>query len=153
MCACTKMAAVGSRGVFQAIGKSRGGPTTKIHAVVDALGNPIELALSEGQAHDITSAPGLLSDVHDASVLADMAYDSAELRKMLEANGNRSVIPSNPTRAVQYALDRHTYRERWLVEDFFRRLKRYRRIATRYEKRARMFFVFVLLASVLIWLA
>jgi len=93
------------------------------------------------------------SDVHDASVLADMAYDSAELRKMLEANGNRSVIPSNPTRAVQYALDRHTYRERWLVEDFFRRLKRYRRIATRYEKRARMFFAFVLLASVLIWLA
>jgi len=93
------------------------------------------------------------SDVHDASLLADMPYDSAELRKMLEANGNRSVIPSNPTRAVQYALDRHTYRERWLVEDFFRRLKRYRRIATRYEKRARMFFAFVLLASVLIWLA
>jgi len=147
------MPAVVTRGVFQAIGKSRGGPSTKIHAVVDALGNPIALALSEGQAHDITSAPGLLSEVHGANVVADTAYDSAELRKMVEANGNRSVIPSNPTRAQQYALDRYTYRERWLVEDFFRKLKRYRRIATRYEKKARMFFAFVFLASVLIWLA
>lgn len=141
------------RGVFQGIGKSRGGPSTKIHVVVDALGNPIELALSEGQAHDITSAPGLLSEIHDANVIADMAYDSAQLRQMLQTQGNTVVIPSNPTRAQQHKIDPHTYRERHLVEDFFRKLKRYRRIATRYEKRARMFFAFVLLAAALVWLA
>jgi len=120
--------------------------------VVDALGNPIAVVLSEGQAHDITSAPAVLAEVHGANVIADMAYDSAGLRQMLQANGNTAVIPSNPTRAQQHEIDRHTYRDRYLVEDFFRKIKRYRRIATRYEKKARMYFAFVLLVSVLIWL-
>jgi len=141
------------RGAFQeAIGKSRGGPSTKIHAVVDALGNPFILALSEGPAHEMTSAPGLLLDVRNAYVAGDSAYDAAALRQMLEANGCTVVIPSNPTRATQHEIDRHLYRERYLVEDFFRKIKGYRRIATRYEKRARMFFAFVLLVAVLVWL-
>ncbi len=147
------MAAEVLRGVFQAIGKSRGGPTTKIHARVDALGNPLALALSEGQAHDITSAPALLAGVMGSTVIADRAYDSAALRELLTANGNQAAIASNPTRAKQHEVDPHTYKERWLVEDFFRKLKRYRRLATRYEKTARMFFAFVLLASILVWLA
>ncbi len=144
---------MGPQGVFQAIGRSRGGPTTKIHASVDALGNPLALALSEGQAHDITSAPALLSGVVDSTIIADTAYDSAALRDLIAAQGNQATIPSNPTRAKQHELDRHTYKERWLVEDFFRKIKRYRRIATRYEKTAKMFFAFVVIASILVWLA
>lgn len=147
------MPAVELRGGFQAIGKSRGGPTTKIHASVDALGNPLALALSEGQAHDITSAPALLAGVADSTVIADTAYDSAALREFIATNGNQVAIPSNPTRAKQHELDPHIYKERWLVEDFFRKIKRYRRIATRYEKTARMYFAFVVMVSILVWLA
>jgi transposase len=94
-----------------------------------------------------------LSGVVDSTVIADMAYDSAALRELIATHGNQAVIPSNPTRARQHELDRHTYKERWLVEDFFRKIKRYRRVATRYEKTARMFLAFVVVASILVWLA
>jgi transposase len=94
----------------------------------------------------------LLKDVTDAYVAADSAYDAGPLLQQLEAKQCTVVIPSNPTRAGLRAIDRHLYRERHLVECFFQRLKRFRRIAMRFEKLARNFLAFLYLAAVLLWL-
>lgn len=136
----------------QEIGHSRGGPSTKIHAVVDALGNPVRLALSEGQTHEMKRAHELLSGIKNAYVAGDRAYDAAGLELMLKANGCTVVIPSNPTRATIRDYDRDLYLERCLVEHFFQRIKRHRRIAMRFEKLARNFLAFLHLASALVWL-
>lgn len=137
----------------QEIGRSRGGPSTKIHAVVDALGNPVRIALSPGQRHEMTLAYDLLGDITDAYVAGDSAYDAGPLREQLVANRCTVVIPSNPTRAKQHEVDRDLYRERHLVECFFQRIKRFRRIAMRFEKLARNFLAFLHLACALVWLA
>jgi putative transposase len=136
----------------QEIGRSRGGPSTKIHAVVDALGNPVKLALTPGQTHEMRVAYELLGDLTNAYVAADRAYDAAPLVELLKRNGCNVVIPSNPTRAILRGYDHHLYRERCLVEHFFQRIKRFRRIAMRYEKLARNFLAFLHLAAVLVWL-
>ena len=136
----------------QQIGRSRGGPSTKIHALVDALGNPVRLALSEGQTHEMKLAYELLGSLKNAIVIADSAYDARPLAQMLEANGCTVVIPSNPTHVPQRGIDRYLYRERHLVEGFFQRIKRFRRIAMRFEKLARNFLAFVHLAAILVWL-
>lgn len=136
----------------QNIGRSRGGPSTKIHALVDALGNPVRLLLSPGQTHEMKLAPALLANVHDAYVAGDMAYDASELVADLESRRCTVVIPSNPTRATKRAIDKHLYKERRLVENFFQRIKRYRRVAMRFEKLSRNFLSFVQLASMLVLL-
>jgi transposase len=136
----------------QEIGRSRGGPSTKIHAVVDALGNPVRLALSPGQTHEMKLAHGLLAGIHDAYVAGDMAYDARSLVDALGAQRCTVVIPSNPTRSERRKIDTHLYKERCLVEHLFQRLKRFRRVAMRFEKLARNFLAFVQLACVLVWL-
>ena len=136
----------------QEIGRSRGGPSTKIHAVVDALGNPVKLALSPGQTHEMKLAYELLGDIENAYVAGDSAYDAGPLVDLLSTNGCTPVIPSNPTRATQRDFDRHLYRERRLVENFFPRIKRLRRISMHFEKLARNYLSFVHLAAVLVWL-
>lgn len=97
-------------------------------------------------------APELLRDVTNAYVVADSAYDAKALVQELEERGCQVVIPSNPTRATLRDLDEHLYRERFQVEQFFQRIKRFRRIAMRFEKLARNFLAFVQLASALVWL-
>ena len=94
----------------------------------------------------------MLSDVTDAYVVADSAYDAGPLAKDLETRRCAVVIPSNPTRATLRDFDRHLYRERFLAEQFFQRIKRFRRISMRFEKLARNFLAFVQLAAVLVWL-
>jgi transposase len=94
----------------------------------------------------------LLGDLHDAYVGADTAYDAGPLDEMLRSNRCQPVIPSNPTRAIQREIDRHLYKERHLVECFFQKIKRFRRIAMRYEKLARNFLAFLHLACSLVWL-
>lgn len=95
----------------------------------------------------------LLGAIHNAYVAGDRAYDARPLVEMLLANGCTPVIPSNPTRASQRDFDRHLYKERHLVENFFQRIKRFRRIAMRFEKLARNFLAFLQLACALVWLA
>lgn len=124
-----------------------------MHAIVDALGNPVRIALSPGQTHEMKLAYELLGDITHAYVAADSAYDAAPLRALLESNRCVVVIPSNPTRATQHAHDRDLYKERHLVECFFQRIKRFRRISMRFEKLARNFVAFLHLACMLIWLA
>jgi len=136
----------------QEIGRSRGGPSTKIHALVDALGNPVRLALSPGQTHEMKLAYELLRDITDAFVAGDKAYDAGPLVQMLGDNRCTVVIPSKIDRAGQRTIDRHLYKERCLVECFFQRIKRFRRIAMRFEKLARNFLAFLHLACALVWL-
>ena len=136
----------------QAIGRSRGGLTTKIHAVVDALGNPVALSLTPGQAADITQAEPLLEKLEPGALLADKGYDSDALVAGLEARGITPVIPPKANRKSPRETDFALYRERNLVERFFGKLKQYRAIATRFDKLANTFLAGVLLVCVLIWL-
>lgn len=94
----------------------------------------------------------LVAEISDAYGVADRAYDAKPLVEGLEARGCTVVIPSNPTRARRREYDRWLYRERTLVENFFQRIKRLRRVAMRYEKLARNYMAFLHLASVLVWL-
>jgi transposase len=97
-------------------------------------------------------APELLRGILNAYVIGDSAYDARALAEQLQAQGCDFIVPSNPTRAVQRELDRHLYKERRLVENFFQCIKRFRRVAMRFEKLSRNFLAFVLLASVLVGL-
>ena len=139
-------------GESQAIGRSRGGLTTKIHAIVDALGNPVALSLTPGQAADITQAAPLLEHVEPEALLADKGYDADALIETLDARGITPVIPPKANRREQRETDFALYRERNLVERFFGKLKHYRALATRYDKLANTFLAAVALVCVLFWL-
>jgi transposase len=135
------------------MGRSRGGLTTKIHALVDANGLPIAIKLTEGQAHDGRSGADMLEGVLAGQVLlADRAYDSDALRDMMTARGAWANIKPLAHRTDPPAFSPFLYRYRNLVERFFNKLKHFRAIATRYEKRAANYLALVKLASIRIWL-
>jgi transposase len=139
-------------GEDQAIGRSRGGLTTKIQAIVDALGNPVALSLTPGQSHDITQAVPLLDQVEPDAFLADKGYEPNALVATLEARGITPVIPPKANRRVPHKTDFALYCERNLVERLFCNLKQYRAISTRYDKLANTFLAAVALVCVLFWL-
>lgn len=135
------------------MGRSRGGLTTKLHAVVDAEGRPITLSLSPGQAHDGIGADGLADHLRDGTaLLADKAYDSDAVRSMAEKAGAWANIPPRRNRKGSFVFSKWLYRQRNLVERFFNKLKQFRGIATRYDKRPENYLAAVKLASVRIWL-
>jgi transposase len=135
------------------MGRSRGGLTTKIHALVDANGLPIALKLTAGQAHDGKSAQDMLSTVRNGDILlADRAYDSDALRTEIAARGAWANIKPMPGRRRKPAFSAFLYRYRNLVERFFNKLKHFRAIATRYDKRDDNFLASVQLASIRIWI-
>lgn len=136
----------------QALGRSRGGFSTKIHLKTEALGNPLAFRLTPGQQHDITQAPALLGDDECDYVMADMSYDANDFRNLIEARGATAVIPSRKNRKTPYAYDRHLYKERHLVECCFNKLKHYRRIFSRFDKLDARFLGFLSFAATLIWL-
>lgn len=135
------------------MGRSRGGLTTKVHALVDANGLPITLKLTEGQAHDGRSAADMLDTLgKDDVLLADRAYDSDGLRRMLAERGAWANVRPMPHRTNIPAFSRFLYRYRNLVERFFSKLKHFRAIATRYEKHAENYLALIKLASAKIWM-
>lgn len=136
----------------QALGRSRGGFGTKIHAAVSPLGHPVELRLTPGQASDIKQAEGLLGDHEPEAVIADKGYDSDAFVAAVEGRGAEAVIPPLGCRTEARPYDRHLYRERNVGERFWSRVKQYRRVATRYDKKARNFLAFVELASIMVML-
>ena len=137
----------------QAIGRSRGGLSTKIHATCDALGNPTGFYLTAGQAHDLDGADALLPEIKARALLADRAYDAEErVRQLLAKDNCEAVIPCTRRRKVPYVYDRELYKARHLIENFFAKLKQYRGIATRYDKTARNFLGAIHLAAAIIWL-
>ena len=139
-------------GSDQAIGRSRGGLTTKIHASVDALGNPIRLILTGGQIADVTQGAALTVGIQTTAVTADKGYDSDEWVETIEATGAMANIPPRSNRKNKRPVDWHRYKARHLVECFFNRLKQFRRIATRYDKLANRFNAFLHLACAYVWL-
>ena len=130
------------------MGRSRGGLTTKIHALVDASGLPIALKLTEGQAHDGRSADDMLGSVVAGNILlADRAYDCDALRQTLTARGAWANVKPMPHRRNVPAFSAFLYRYRNLVERFFNKLKHFRAVATRYDKSPENFLASVKLAS------
>ena len=135
------------------MGRSRGGNTTKIHALVDRNGLPIELKLTAGQAHDGKSAEDMLDGVGKGTVLlADRGYDSDAIREKLDEQGARANIRPLEHRVVRPRFSPKAYRQRNLVERFFNKLKHFRAIATRFDKLASTFMAGVLLVCVILWL-
>ena len=127
--------------------------TTKIHAAVEALGNPLRLRLSAGQVADIREAPALIQGLAAQAVVGDKGYDADEFVGIIEAQGAQAVIPPRKHRTQPRDYDRHLYKDRNLVERFFNRIKQFRRIATRYEKLAQNFLSMIQLVCAYIWLA
>jgi transposase len=135
------------------MGRSRGGLTTKIHALVDANGLPVALKLTKGQAHDGVSASDMLEDLSKGQILlADRAYDSDRLRQRLDERGVFANVPPMKGRKRTLPFSPWLYRQRNLVERFFSKPKHYRAVATRYEKHAENFLAAVKLAAARIWM-
>jgi transposase len=127
--------------------------STKIHALVDALGNPLAVLLTAGQTHDLVGADALLPQMAADRLIADKAYDAdARVREPLARAGKTAVIPPVPNRRMRRKFDRDLYKERHLIENFFCKLKQFRAIATRYDKTARNFLAAIHLAASEIWL-
>jgi transposase len=114
---------------------------------------PIVLKITEGQAHDGRSAQNMIDTVECGDVLlADRAYDSNALRQALAARGARANVKPMPNRVIVPRFNRRLYRKRNLVERFFNKIKHYRAVATRYDKRDDNFLAGIKLASIRIWL-
>ena len=127
--------------------------STKIHATVDALGNPVGFHLTGGQEHDLAGADALLPDLEVGTLIADKAFDADErVRALLAEAGKAAVIPPRKIRKTARAFDTDLYQARHLIETFFAKLKQFRAIATRYDKTARCFLAGIHLAATLIWL-
>jgi len=121
--------------------------------LVDALGNPIEVLLTAGQAHDLLGADAFLPHLAADALIADKAFDADDrVLKPLAAANKSAVIPPKINRAGRRPYDRELYKARHLIENFFCKLKQFRAIATRYDKLARTFLAGIHLASAIIWL-
>jgi transposase len=137
----------------QAIGISRGGQPTKIHALSDTLGRPVVLTVTAGNVSDIKMADALLAEVKNGGyVLADKGYDSDKLRASIRSKGAKPVIPGRKSRKKKVRFDKDRYRFRWMAEAVFCRLKDFRRVATRYDKLARNYASALAIASIVAWI-
>lgn len=136
----------------QALGRSRGGFSTKIHIGVDALGNPLRFILTGGQSHDITQGLALIANYDFERVIADKSYDSDDFLQAIVETEAEPVIPPRSSRRQQRDYDKHLYKERHLVECFVNKIKHYRRIFSRFEKLAVRYLGFLRFVGTLIWL-
>jgi transposase len=136
----------------QAVGRSRGGRNTKIHAIADAKGRLLSILLTGGEAHDCPPAPRLIRRTKAAKkLLGDKAYDSAELRQWMKRRGTKAVVPNRSNRKQPFSFDKKAYKQRHRIENAFCRLKDFRRIATRYDRLARNFLASVCLVAAIVW--
>jgi len=127
--------------------------STKIHALCDALGNPLAFHLTPGQACDLDGADVLIDEIEANILLADKGYDADKrVIDRLDAAEIEPVIPPKSNRKEPRDYDRELYKARHLIENFFEKLKHYRAIATRYDKTATAFLGAIHLAASIIWL-
>jgi transposase len=136
----------------QALGRSRGGLSTKIHAACDSHGNPLRFILTAGSCADYDSASGLLEGLSAQAVIADKGYDSDRIVAFIGQMGAQAVIPPRCHRLTPRTYDRHLYKERNLIERLFNRLKNFRCLSTRYDKTALSFLSFLHLFGAFLWL-
>jgi len=135
----------------QAVGRSRGGLTSKLHVVVDRKGLPLRLGITAGQAHDNRLCSTLLSGLAPRTMLlADRGYDAGWIRALVNEQGAWANIPPKRNRREPICFSPHLYRA--CIERFFNKIKHCRRIATRYDKLAANYLAFVQLASIRLWL-
>ena len=140
----------------QALGRSRGGLTTKIHTLCASEADAVDIRITAGQIGDAPVAATIIDaiDPRDGIQQAamDKAYDSNALRAQLEAKGITPVIPPKSNRLEIIVYDKESYKQRNKVERLFNKIKQFRRVATRYEKLKANFLAFVLLALIVIML-
>lgn len=136
----------------QAIGRTKGGLNTKITALVDGKGRPLQLTLSPGPQAEVKAVQSIVipSQMH---VVADKGYDSDKFRQDIRDSGSQPCIPPRSGRCCPASFNRGFYRRRHKVENFFQRIKRYRRIGTRYEKLDLHFLGFLHAVAVIDWLS
>jgi transposase len=139
-------------GSAEDLGRSCGGFSTKIHALVDALGNPMKFILSPGNDHDITQAEELTKELVNTKLLADKGYDSKKFVDYLKKKDCEAVIPSRSNSKEKRGVDKYLYKERHFVENFFSKIKWFRRTFSRFCKTSSSFMAFLHFASTLIWL-
>ncbi|KXF75282.1 transposase [Paramesorhizobium deserti] len=120
--------------------------------LADALGRPLRFILTGGQAHDIVTAPALLNGMKGTAVIADKAYDSNNLRRIIAEADMLAVIPSKRSRKVPIPHDTILYKTRNRIERCFNKLKHFRRFATRFDRRAVHFLAFIHLAAAMLWM-
>ena len=137
-----------------ALGRSRGGFSTKINARTNSEGLPIGIVITPGQAHDVIAFPALMQEIDcdPDQMLGDKGYDSEAVRDEIQQRGGEAEIPSTATRKIQHTVDKAVYALRNRIERFFNRAKNSRRVATRYDKLIESFAAFVLLACIRIWI-
>ena len=138
----------------QALGRSRGGFSTKLHLRCDARGLPLALVLTPGEAHETRAFGDLAEDLAAGTrcLIGDTGYDADWVREELLLRGVLPVIPPNPVRKEPVPLDRGLYRLRNRVERLVNRLKPFRAVATRHDKTAESFLAFVHLAAARVWM-
>ena len=136
----------------QALGRSRGGFSSKLHAAGDSLGNPLAFSLTAGQQGDAPQAPPLLDGITATAVIADKAYDTDAILQAVAAGRALAVIPPRATRIHQRPTDWHLYQQRPKIENLFGFMKHYRRVFARFEKLARRYLAFVHLVAACIML-
>lgn len=139
--------------IKECLGRTAGGLTSKIHAVVDALGNPLKIILTAGQVSDITQAQSLTSDIGSCRWIADKGYDCDYFVNTLYEKHCTPIIPSRKNRLAPRTIDNHVYKERHLIECFFNKIKWFRRVHVRYDKTSAAYLAFVHLASTFVWLS
>ena len=158
--------AAGARGgqAGEALGRSRGGFSTKIHVRADRHGKPVVLLVTAGERHDQTMFEPLLEQGQikregrgrprhrPGRIVGDKGYSSRRIRRWLRQHGIRHTIPHKRNERRCGPFDRELYRERNQVERLINRLKQFRRVATRYEKRAANYLAMVIIAALLMWL-
>ena len=145
---------MGKKRENKAIGLTKGGLNTKIHAIVDGLGNPVAFLLSPGNDGDSTHAIELMyrTDITGSNLLADKAYGTKAILAYIKDHGATVVIPPKSNAKEPWPVDYWLYKERHLIECFFQKMKWFRRVATRYDKLDKSFLAFVYMAAVMIWL-
>jgi transposase len=144
--------AEGSCAEAEALGRSRGGFSTKIHVACDGVGKPVKIILTPGQDHDVTQGPALIRGSDADKVIADKAYDKDEFVAEIEARHAEAVIPPRSNRLEPRDYDKEEYKKRNVVERFINVIKQCRRVATRYEKTARNFLAVVSFAATFVLL-
>lgn len=136
----------------EALGKTKGGRNTKISVCVNGEGKALNIELVPGNVHESKCATSTLGeDLTDCAVLADKAYDSKKIRNFIHLNKGIPNIPSRKNAKNPATYNSTLGKQRHVVENYFCRIKRYRRVATRYDKLSATYLSFVTLASLMDW--
>ncbi len=127
--------------------------STKIHVAADTLGRPVRIILTGGERNDCTQAVSLIKGRACRYVIADKGYDTEEILNEIKENGSEPVIPPKRNRINQRSFNRVVYKDRNKIERMFSKLKQFRRVATRYERKSVNFLGMIILASLTLWLS